>query len=80
VAIGFLGAPYRLGGSGLKGIDCSAFVRKTYQIFDIDLPRNAGTQSKVGMSIDHEELVEGDLVFFRTRRPLGHVGIYIGNN
>ncbi len=80
VATGFLGAPYRLGGSGLKGIDCSAFVRKIYQIFDIDLPRNARTQSKVGMSIDHEELVEGDLVFFRTRRPLGHVGIYIGNN
>jgi Cell wall-associated hydrolases (invasion-associated proteins) len=80
VATGFLGAPYRLGGSSLKGIDCSAFVRKIYQIFDIDLPRNARAQSKIGISIDREELVEGDLVFFRTRRPLGHVGIYIGNN
>lgn len=80
VATGFLGAPYRLGGSSLKGIDCSAFVRRIYQIFDIDLPRNARAQSKVGMSIDREELMEGDLVFFRTRRPLGHVGIYIGNN
>jgi peptidoglycan endopeptidase LytE len=80
VATGFLGAPYRLGGSSLKGIDCSAFVRKIYQIFDTDLPRNARAQSKVGISIDREELVEGDLVFFRTRRPLGHVGIYIGNN
>jgi LysM repeat protein len=80
VATGFLGAPYRLGGSSLKGIDCSAFVRKIYQIFDIELPRNARAQSKVGISIDREELVVGDLVFFRTRRPLGHVGIYIGNN
>lgn len=80
VATGFLGAPYRLGGSSLKGIDCSAFVRKIYQIFDIDLPRNARAQSKIGISIDREELVEGDLVFFHTRRPLGHVGIYIGNN
>jgi len=80
VATGFLGTPYRLGGSSLKGIDCSAFVRKIYQIFDIDLPRNARAQSKVGRSIDREELEEGDLVFFRTRRPLGHVGIYIGNN
>jgi len=80
VATGFVGAPYRLGGSSLKGIDCSAFVRKIYQIFDIELPRNARAQSKVGISIDREELVEGDLVFFRTRRPLGHVGIYIGNN
>jgi len=80
VATGFLGAPYRLGGASLKGIDCSAFVRKIYQIFDIQLPRNARAQSKVGMSIEREELVEGDLVFFRTRKPLGHVGIYIGNN
>ena len=80
VATGFLGAPYRLGGSSLKGIDCSSFVRKIYQIFDTDLPRNARAQSKVGMTIDREELVEGDLVFFRTRKPLGHVGIYIGNN
>jgi cell wall-associated NlpC family hydrolase len=24
--------------------------------------------------------VEGDLVFFNTRHPIGHVGIYIGNN
>ena len=27
-----------------------------------------------------DELVEGDLVFFNTRRAFGHVGIYIGNN
>ena len=80
VATGFLGAPYRLGGSSVRGIDCSSFVRKIYQIFDIDLPRNARAQSKIGMSIDREGLMEGDLVFFRTRRPLGHVGIYIGNN
>jgi cell wall-associated NlpC family hydrolase len=80
VATGFLGAPYRLGGSSLKGIDCSAFVRKIYSIFDIELPRNARAQSQVGISIDREKMVEGDLVFFRTCRSLGHVGIYIGNN
>lgn len=80
VATGFLGTPYRLGGSSLRGIDCSAFVHKIYQIFDIELPRNARAQSKVGVSVDREELLEGDLVFFHTRRSLGHVGIYIGNN
>lgn len=35
----YLGAPYRLGGSTLKGIDCSAFVKKVYGIFDVSLPR-----------------------------------------
>lgn len=80
VATGFLGAPYRLGGATVKGIDCSAFVRKMYEFFDITLPRTASEQSTVGMQVKRDELVEGDLVFFRTKKPIGHVGIYIGNN
>jgi len=80
VATGFLGAPYRFGGSTLRGIDCSAYVRKMYEFFDVTLPRTAREQSTVGVTIEKEELEEGDLVFFRTRRPIGHVGIYIGNN
>ena len=80
VATGFLGAPYRLGGATVKGIDCSAFVRKMYSFFDIALPRTAREQSAVGVRIDRGHLEEGDLVFFKTRKPIGHVGIYIGNN
>ncbi|KUG22503.1 lipoprotein spr precursor [hydrocarbon metagenome] len=80
VATGFIGAPYRFGGSTLKGIDCSSFVQKIYRIFDVTLPRNAAQQSKVGINITRENLTEGDLVFFHTNRSLGHVGIYIGNN
>jgi len=80
VAMGFLGAPYRLGGSSVKGLDCSAFVKKIYQIFNTDLPRTAFEQSHLGMRVARDELTEGDLLFFNTRRRLGHVGIYIGNN
>ena len=80
VATGFLGAPYRFGGSTLRGIDCSAYVRKVYEFFDVTLPRTAREQSTVGVTIEKEELEEGDLIFFQTRRPIGHVGIYIGNN
>jgi peptidoglycan DL-endopeptidase LytE len=80
VAMGFLGAPYRLGGSSVTGIDCSAFVKKIYQFFNITLPRTAYEQSHVGLRVARGELVEGDLLFFNTRRKLGHVGIYIGNN
>ncbi len=79
-AMGFLGAPYRLGGSSVTGLDCSGFVRKIYQIFNIDLPRTAFEQSHMGLPVPRSELVEGDLIFFNTRRNLGHVGIYIGNN
>lgn len=80
VATGFLGAPYRLGGSSVTGLDCSAFVRKIYDMFNITLPRTAFEQARVGMPVPRSELSEGDLIFFNTRRAFGHVGIYIGNN
>ncbi len=77
----FLGVPYRLGGSTLRGIDCSAFVKKIYQIFNVDLPRTAREQVFFGKRVKREELEEGDLVFFKTHRANGtHVGIYVGNN
>jgi LysM repeat protein len=77
----FLGAPYRLGGSTLRGIDCSAFVKRIYEIFNIYLPRTSREQFCIGKKIEKEQLEEGDLVFFKTRRANNtHVGIYIGNN
>jgi LysM repeat protein len=80
VAMGFLGAPYRLGGSTVTGIDCSGFVKNIYKFFNIELPRTAFEQSHVGMRVSRSDLSEGDLIFFRTRKQVGHVGIYIGNN
>ena len=79
-AMGFLGAPYRLGGFSAQGIDCSGLVKKIYQLFDIELPRTANEQSRVGMRVARSDLSKGDLLFFNTRRSGGHVGIYIGNN
>ncbi len=76
----FLGVPYKLGGSTLRGIDCSAFVKKIYEIFNVDLPRTAREQLSVGKKIEKEQLEEGDLVFFKRRGNSAHVGIYIGDN
>ena len=79
----FLGVPYRFGGSTPKGLDCSAFVRKIYEVFNIHLPRTTREQLSIGKRVTKEELEEGDLVFFKTRAPRAnnaHVGIYIGNN
>jgi peptidoglycan DL-endopeptidase LytE len=79
----FLGVPYRLGGSTLKGLDCSAFVKRIYEVFNVQLPRTTWEQIRFGKRVNKEELAEGDLVFFRipTRRASNrHVGIYIGNN
>jgi peptidoglycan DL-endopeptidase LytE len=80
ISKGFLGAPYRFGGMSLRGLDCSAFVKRIYSIFDINLPRTAREQAQVGQKVSRAELVVGDLVFFNTRRYISHVGIYIGND
>ena len=76
----FLGVPYKLGGSTLKGIDCSGLVRKIYEIFNIELPRTTREQFTIGKKIGKEQLEEGDLVFFRRHGNSSHVGIYIGDN
>ena len=79
----FLGVPYRLGGATLKGIDCSAFVKRIYEIFNTQLPRTTWEQFRIGKKVGKGDLEEGDLVFFKvpTRRANNrHVGIYIGNN
>ena len=80
VALGFLGAPYRRGGCSVRGMDCSGFVKKIYALFDIDLPRTAAAQSNVGMKVAKSDLIEGDLIFFKTKKRINHVGIYIGEN
>jgi cell wall-associated NlpC family hydrolase len=77
-----LGVPYKLGGDGLTGIDCSAFVRRMFSSVDVALPRTAREQYEAGRKISRQELTMGDLVFFRTKQHEQHpthVGIYIGN-
>jgi hypothetical protein len=64
----------------MRGIDCSAFTRKVYGIYSIDLPRTAREQLQQGQSVGRNSLDTGDLVFFQTRRNRIHVGIFLGGN
>jgi LysM repeat protein len=76
----FLGVPYQLGGSTFKGIDCSALVKKIYEVFNIQLPRTTREQFAIGKKVEKNQLEEGDLVFFRESGNRAHVGIYVGDN
>jgi hypothetical protein len=81
-AMGFLGVPYRRGGSSAEtGFDCSGFVQAMYQnTIGLVLPRRANEQAAATEKIDRQDLQPGDLVFFNTmRRAFSHVGIYIGD-
>ncbi|MBB6097937.1 cell wall-associated NlpC family hydrolase [Deinobacterium chartae] len=76
----YLGIPYRLGGTGNGGIDCSAFTGRVMADLGIRLPRTSAEQYGVGTPVARSELREGDLVFFNTTgRGVSHVGIYVGN-
>jgi uncharacterized protein YgiM (DUF1202 family) len=81
LALRYLGIKYRYGGSSLRGFDCSGFTMFIYSQFGWKLPHNAAAQMKMGMAVNKEELLSGDLVFFRTlnSHKINHVGIYLGN-
>jgi len=78
--MGFLGVPYKRGGSTTNGFDCSGFVRAMYEnTLGLVLPHNAKAQAAATETIDKAELQPGDLVFFNTlRKTFSHVGIYVG--
>jgi len=74
--------PYRIGGNDFSGVDCSGFVRNiTLETFQKQLPRTSKEQANFCSPISKDEIQEGDLVFFHTRRGgVSHVGMYLANN
>ena len=76
------GTPYVLGGSTKRGIDCSNLNKKLYKsVFNITLPEVCYKQWNVTSRIAKNDLIPGDIVFFRsTRSPSGwHCGCYLGD-
>lgn len=72
------GTKYKFGGNTKSGVDCSAFVQRTYKDkLNIRIPRTTALQSKVGKDISIDELEMGDLIFFKTGFNSRHVGIYL---
>lgn len=76
------GVPYRYGGSGRDGIDCSAFSSGLLiSVFGITIPRTVKEQYQDSRRINNKsDLQEGDLVFFNTSGGISHVGVYLINS
>jgi cell wall-associated NlpC family hydrolase len=72
-----LGTPYRWGGSGPGGFDCSGLVQWSFGQGGISLPRDSRSQRAATLPIAEWELQAGDLVFYGS--PVHHVGIYVGD-
>lgn len=75
------GTPYRLGGTGRSGIDCSAFVQGLQaEVYGQTLPRVTGDQQTACRPVPEGDRREGDIVFFRTGDRVMHVGVYLQNH
>lgn len=77
-ARGFLGTPYKYGGTTRSGMDCSGLLLNSFRAIDVTLPRRSADQSKVGKEVRLDDLQPGDLVFFATGRrknQITHVGL-----
>jgi cell wall-associated NlpC family hydrolase len=73
-----LGTRYRSGGCDPNsGFDCSGFTTWVFNRYGIHLPRSSREQYQVGSMVAKNNLRKGDLVFFRSKRGVNHVGIYL---
>ncbi len=80
-AAGHLGVPYRWGGEGPGGFDCSGLVQAAYASGGVALPRVAQAQFDAGPAVaGGSPVLPGDLVFYGSG-PSGvdHVGLYVGD-
>lgn len=76
----YMSVPYRSGGTGKLGLDCSGFVYVVYRDYDeTRLPLTVRSQYRLDNRVDYDDLSYGDLIFFSTdKRKVSHVGIYLG--
>jgi cell wall-associated NlpC family hydrolase len=78
IAESWLGTPYKYGGNTRNGVDCSGLVKNIYEELGVSLPRTSREQYSVAIPINSPKI--GDLVFFKKKGRIYHVGIYIGND
>jgi len=75
-----IGTPYRYGGSTASAFDCSGLTQYVYRAAGINIPRTTEHQLRESQTISYQQLLPGDLAFYKTSAKSRHVGIYIGNN
>ena len=81
-ALAFRGVRDRFGGTTRNGLDCSGLAQLVGKKWGLMLPRTSADQFKKGTLVRYEDMMPGDLVFFKGtyKSGISHVGIYIGEH
>ena len=79
IAVRQVGTPYRYGGVGPSGFDCSGLVHYAYANAGKQLPRTTGGLWDSLHAVHRSELRTGDILFFRIEGKMSHVGLYLGD-
>jgi len=72
--------PYSWGGTRPGGFDCSGLLYYSFRQAGLTLPRTAAEQARLGkhVPLDPAVMQAGDLIAFRTKGYVDHIGMYLG--
>ena len=79
IALEQVGVPYRYGGTGPGGFDCSGLVHYAYGRIGVSVPRTTGQLWSAAATVRGDEMQVGDLLFFSIEGKMSHVGMYVGD-
>ncbi len=81
-AMDVMGTPYRWGGEGEGGFDCSGLIQYAYGEHGLILPRTSRDQARMGSQVERSvgSLQPGDILGFSDGGGgVTHVGLYVGD-
>jgi cell wall-associated NlpC family hydrolase len=77
-ALSQIGTRYKYGAqSPGKALDCSALTQHAYSAVGVRIPRVSTEQRLAATPVQPAKAQPGDLVFFKIRRGLHHVGMMV---
>lgn len=69
------GLPYKWGGAGPNVFDCSGFIMWLHNQFGVSMAHGSVPQFNLGVAVPDDKIQPGDIVFFRHKKCVGHVGL-----
>ncbi len=77
-ALSQVGTPYVYGGTKPgRALDCSGLTQYAHSVAGVDIPRISTAQRRAARPVKRGDPQPGDMVFFRIRPGLYHVGLMV---